>query len=100
MATPSMPGRNSLHSEDSAGCGKSCFQKVAMVICVMRHAFPEPGHAPSRGGVYGLPHGPLVQDPSANAGDTSSIPGQGTEIPQASRCPQKRKKKFIAISNP
>ena len=28
--------------------------------------------------------GPVVQNPSYNAGDTGSIPGQGTKIPRAS----------------
>ena len=69
----------------------------------MLHAFPEPGHSPARGGVYGCPHGPVVKDPPADAGATSSIPGQGTGTPQASRCPPQKKEKkqeFITIPNP
>ena len=103
MAMPSMHGRDSLQSEDSARCGRLCFQKVALVICLMLHAFPEPGHSPARGGVYGCPHGPVVKDPPADAGATSSIPGQGTGTPQASRCPPQKKEKkqeFITIPNP
>ena len=33
----------------------------------------------------GFPGGPVVKSPSANAGDTGSIPGPGTMIPQAVR---------------
>ena len=32
----------------------------------------------------GFPGGPMVRNPPANAGDTGSIPGQGTKIPHAS----------------
>ena len=30
-----------------------------------------------------FPGGPVVKNPPSNAGDTSSIPGQGTKIPHA-----------------
>ena len=34
--------------------------------------------------VYGdFPGGPVVKNPSANAGDVGLIPGQGTRIPHA-----------------
>ena len=31
-----------------------------------------------------FPGGPVVKNPSCNAGDTCSIPGRGTKIPDAS----------------
>ena len=31
-----------------------------------------------------FPSGPVVKNPPCNAGDVSSIPGQGTKIPHAS----------------
>ena len=31
------------------------------------------------------PGGPIVRNPPSNAGDASSIPGQGTKIPHATR---------------
>ena len=31
----------------------------------------------------GFPGGPMVKNPPSNAGDTGSIPGQGTKIPLA-----------------
>ena len=32
---------------------------------------------------WDFPGGPVVKNPSASAGDTGSIPGQGTKIPPA-----------------
>ena len=37
-----------------------------------------------------LPGGPVVEAPPSNAGVAGSIPGQGTKIPSASWCSQKR----------
>ena len=31
------------------------------------------------------PGGPIVRNPPSNAGDASSVPGQGTKIPHATR---------------
>ena len=31
----------------------------------------------------GIPGGPVAKNPSSNAGDVGSIPGQGTKIPHA-----------------
>ena len=33
--------------------------------------------------IRNFPGGPVVKNPPSNAGDTGSIPGQGTEIPHA-----------------
>ena len=33
---------------------------------------------------WDFPGGPVVKNPPSNAGDMSSIPGQGTKIPQTS----------------
>ena len=41
-----------------------------------------------------FPGGPGVRNPPSNAGDTGSIPGQGTKIPHA-RQRGKKKKKFL-----
>ena len=39
---------------------------------------------------WDFPGGPMVL--ASNAGDLSSIPGQGTKIPHGARCSQKKKK--------
>ena len=41
--------------------------------------------------VPGFPGGAVVKHPPANAGDTGSIPGQGTKIPQAMGHHQKKR---------
>ena len=35
--------------------------------------------------MYDFPDGPVVKNPPSNAGDTGSIPSQGTKIPHATR---------------
>ena len=40
---------------------------------------------------WNFPGGPGVKNPPSNAGDTGSIPGQGTKIPHAVWHSQKRK---------
>ena len=43
----------------------------------------EPSHLHIGIILYDFPGGPVVKNPPCNAGDTSSIPGQGTKISHA-----------------
>ena len=40
-------------------------------------------HSSVKSPTEGLPWGPVVENPSSNAGDVGWIPGQGTKIPHA-----------------
>ena len=41
---------------------------------------------------WDFPESPVVKTPYFTAGDTGSIPGWGTKIPNAEQCNQKKKK--------
>ena len=43
-----------------------------------------------------FPGGPVVTTPLFNAGGVGSIPGQGTKIPHAMQCGQKKKREIMS----